>query len=78
VKRLQEVPSEVDELKARVGALEEKLSGKWPADVCRLCGARATCMGHTHVDEKGIVTERWECAECKQYDFRYHKISTKS
>ncbi len=77
-KRLQEVPSEVDELKSRVAALEGKLGDKWPPDVCRQCGARAARMGHTHVDPKGIVTERWECAECKQYDFRYHKVSAKS
>lgn len=32
-KRLQEVPSEVDELKSRVAALEGKLDGKWPADI---------------------------------------------
>jgi hypothetical protein len=31
-KRLQELPSEVDQLKASVAALEEKLSDKWPAE----------------------------------------------
>lgn len=40
-KRLQEVPAEVDELKAKVAALEEKLGGKWPADICKFCGERA-------------------------------------
>jgi hypothetical protein len=76
-KRLQEVPSEVDELKSRVAALEEKLGGKWPPDVCALCGARAARMGHRHVDERGTVAERWDCEDCKNSDWRYHKLSAK-
>jgi hypothetical protein len=75
-KRLQEVPSEVDELKSRVAALEEKLGGKWPPDICRLCGARAARIGHSHAD-KGIVTEAWVCAECQDTDWRYYKASAK-
>ena len=44
-KRLQEVPNEVDELKTKVAALEEKLGEKWPADICRHCGERAARLG---------------------------------
>jgi hypothetical protein len=77
-KRLQEVPPEVDELKSRVAALEEKLGGKWPPDICRFCGARAARIGHSHVDKgKGIVTEGWDCAECQNTDWRYYKASAK-
>jgi hypothetical protein len=43
-KRIQELPSEVDQLKKRVADLEEKLGGKWPPDVCRFCGERAVRM----------------------------------
>jgi hypothetical protein len=71
-KRLQEVPAELDQLKSKVSALEEKLGGKWPGDVCRHCGERGARIGHSHQD-KGIVTERWDCSECGEGDFRFHK-----
>jgi hypothetical protein len=53
-KRLQELPSEVDDLKARVAAFEDKLSGKWPPDVCRYCGARAARLVHSHLIVKAL------------------------
>ena len=68
-KRVQELPSEVDDLKRRISEIEEKLAGKWPADVCRHCGARAARIGHTTFDQ-GFVIERWDCAECRHLDFR--------
>jgi hypothetical protein len=77
-KRLQEVPSEVDELKAKVAALEEKLGGKWPADVCRFCGERAARLGDSRWTMKDMVKEDWDCAECGSTDSRYYKASTKS
>ena len=77
-KRLQEVPSEVDELKAKVAALEEKLGGKWPGDVCRFCGERAARVVHTHVEKGGIICEAWECEKCHTRDFRYHKAGPRS
>ena len=40
-KRLQEIPRELDELKARIAAIEEKQGGKWPGNVCPFCGAQA-------------------------------------
>jgi hypothetical protein len=76
-KRLQEVPSEVDDLKARIGALEAQMGGKCPPDFCRFCGERAARIAGGHVD-KGIVTEIWECNKCGDRDFRYHKAGPRA
>jgi hypothetical protein len=64
-KRLQEVPAEVDELKAKVAALEEMLGGKWPADVCKYCGERALRLGSTSggADAKGNLKQQWHCSQ---------------
>jgi hypothetical protein len=73
-KRLGEVPSEVDELKRRVGELEEKLGSKWPGDVCKFCGARAARLGHTiGPDAKGCLQQTWHCNECNQDELRLIK-----
>lgn len=73
-KRLQEVPAEVDALKAKVAALEEKLGGKWPADVCKYCGARAVRLAVTlGPDAKGLLQQSWDCSECKQRELRLIK-----
>jgi hypothetical protein len=73
-KRLQQVPSEVDELQSRIAVLEEKLGGKWPADVCRYCGERAARLtNHRGPDNKGVFTEIWTCAACSQKDHRHVK-----
>ena len=70
-KRLGEVPAEVDDLKRRVAELEEKLNGKWPADVCRYCGERAVRLSDTRgPNTQGIFTEYWDCASCGQSDRR--------
>ena len=70
-KRLGEVPAEVDQLKTQVAALEAKLNGKWPADVCRYCGERAVrLMDHRGPDMHGVITELWECGACQQTDRR--------
>jgi ribosomal protein L40E len=73
-KRLQEVPNEVDELKAKVAALEEKLGGKWPADICRHCGERGARLEYSRL-EKTISIERWDCEKCGYSDFRNHKAA---
>jgi hypothetical protein len=72
-KRLQGVPSEIDQINERVTALEGKLGGKWPADVCRLCGERSARIGHSTL-EKTTVIERWDCEACNNTDFRFHKV----
>ncbi len=73
-KRLGEVPGEVDELNRRVSALEGKLNGKWPADVCRYCGERAVRLESIRgPNSKGMLQEDWECAACGQSDQRLTK-----
>src|SRR5262245_22769237 len=72
--RLQQVPNEVDELKQKVAALEEKLSGKWPPDVCKFCGERAVRMVSTiGPDQKGNMQETWQCEKCDQAETRLLK-----
>ena len=73
-RRLGDVPEEVDDLKKRVAELENKLDGKWPPDVCRLCGERAARISGSHV-EKVTVTEYWDCSACHERDFRFTKVS---
>jgi hypothetical protein len=46
-KRLQELPSEVDQLKAKIADFETKLGGKWPPDVCKFCGERAARLANS-------------------------------
>ena len=71
-KRLQEVPSEIDVLKAQVAALEEKLSGKWPPDICRFCGERAARLTYSvpGATANGIKHERWTCSACGKIESR--------
>lgn len=70
-KRLQIVPTEVDDLKARVAELEEKLGGKWPADVCKYCGNRTMRMKNQFgPNEKGKMIEQWYCPDCNKYEER--------
>ena len=73
-KRLQQVPAEVDEMKARIVALEDKLGGKWPADVCRFCGEREVRLKNIlGPDTKGMLHETWVCAKCNGHDQRLTK-----
>jgi uncharacterized protein with PIN domain len=75
-RRLQEIPAELDELKARMAALEEKLGGrgKWPGDVCPYCGAlamRLTTQGQRR--GAGVMEFRydtWTCQECGKSEER--------
>jgi hypothetical protein len=73
-KRLQELPSEVDRLKNQVADLEQKLGGKWPADVCKFCGERAVRLANTlGPDAKGNMQENWKCSACNQMERRLVK-----
>ncbi len=77
-KRLQKIPTELDELKQRIGAIEAKISNKWPADVCRYCGERASrlYMISPRTDARGLVREEWMCEACQRVDHRmYHPPS---
>lgn len=70
-KRLQDVPNEIDNLKLRISDLEEKLGGRWPPDVCRYCGARASRLTATlGPDDKGKMHEHWSCNECQKTEKR--------
>lgn len=62
-KRLQGIPKEVDELNQRIAALEEKLGGKWPGDVCPFCGAQAFRMERCDMHGQREV---WQCGECQK------------
>jgi hypothetical protein len=76
-KRLQELPEEMDVLKAQVAVLEEKLGAKWPADICRYCGERAARMTYSspQANADGIKSERWTCSACKKFETRHVKIA---
>jgi hypothetical protein len=70
-KELQAAPGRISELEKRVAELEGKLGGKWPADVCKFCGARASRLSSTFgPTAKGKIIEDWKCAECTQTETR--------
>jgi ribosomal protein L32 len=72
--RIQEVPKEVDELKAKVAALEEKLGGKWPHDVCKYCGHREARLHATNPTSKGdAIEQNWRCFKCGNHEIRIVK-----
>ena len=70
-KRLGEIPEEVDDLKRRLAALEEKLDGKWPADVCKHCGDRNLRLSHSGVDTTKKIRQQWNCGSCQQIEIRH-------
>ena len=72
-KRIQELPSEVDQLAKRVAELEEKLGGKWPPDVCRFCGERAVRMTAVRgPSTKGNMEQTWVCAQMQRPRYSTH------
>lgn len=73
-RELGTIPDRTASLEKRVADLESKLGGKWPPDVCRLCGERAARLGHSHL-EKTVEVSRWDCCECNGSDFRYTKVT---
>lgn len=75
-KKMREAPVLVDALEKRVAVLEEKLGGKWPADVCQFCGERA--LRQTFVggpNDKGNMFHEWTCQACNQVEKRLKKPS---
>ena len=70
---MREAPAKVDDLDRRVAELEQKLTGPWPPDVCRLCGERAARLDYSG-EEKGIVRERWECTASVTGNFTMRRI----
>jgi hypothetical protein len=75
-KRLQLVPDEVNDLKKRVVELEEKLGGKWPADVCKYCGERSARLSEAgrSATIEGIKLERWTCSACGKTEPRHVRV----
>ena len=69
-KRLRKLPQEVDDLQERVTELEAKLSGKWPPDVCKFCGERASRLARTGKGSRGQVVQTWKCSACGQEEIR--------
>jgi hypothetical protein len=72
-KRLQELPGEIDALKARMAFLEEKLGTKWPPDICRHCGERGLRLVGTSPSGKEHIREDWKCEKCGQYEIKLVK-----
>ena len=71
-KRVSAAPDRLDELEKRVAALEEKLGGEWPAEVCKACGKRALRLYHSSGGlDRDPVREEWACREC---GVRQHKV----
>src|SRR5262249_1194543 len=55
-------PSPSENLLDSIGtehALEEKLGGKWPADVCKFCGERAVRLETSYPAREGLVDQIW-------------------
>jgi hypothetical protein len=77
--RIQQLPTEVDELKQKIASLEELLSNKHAPDFCRFCGAREVRLYHVFpgLDAKGNVREEWKCGACDHNDTRYYKPSAR-
>lgn len=79
-KRLRELERKIEalgsvlELESRVRELEAKLSGPYPADVCKKCGERSLRMTSTYgpANDKGLITQNWQCLreECQMYEAR--------
>lgn len=63
-KEVRAATAKVPALEARIAELENKLGGKWPADVCPKCGERA--MRATGDIRGGFkdAYDRWECSSC--------------
>jgi hypothetical protein len=77
LKGLPKIVADVDDLKNRIAALEEKLGDRLPADACRFCGAKAARLAWsapTH-DGKGYQPQDWKCSECTKTDHRVVKIT---
>jgi hypothetical protein len=73
-KELQGTPKRIAELEKRVMELEEKLGGKWPADVCKFCGERSVRLRQKMGPvEGGYMREHWQCASCTKTDIRLVK-----
>ncbi len=70
-REVRQTPAKIDALATRVAALEEKLGGKSPPDVCKFCGERTTRLTAARgPTAKGNMTEHWTCSSCGQVEIR--------
>lgn len=80
-KQLQDTPKRIAALEERIAELEGKLGGKWPAEVCRYCGARSARLAYAYpgVDAKGNAREVWKCSDeaCGKEDQRLFRPGTR-
>jgi hypothetical protein len=67
------LPDRVAALEKQVKELDEKLSGKWPADVCKHCGERAARLEYARVEPNGVQVSRWDCGKCLFSEFRSNR-----
>ena len=74
--RVKDLPDRIDDLNARLRALEEKYNGTWPPDVCRYCGVRAARLWiAAPIADGGIKREDWKCESCHKIEPRFRKIA---
>jgi len=67
---IKSVSDSILKLQKRVTALERKLGGTWPADICQACGARALRLHEARSGLKGNVEKHWRCSVCGIVDVR--------
>jgi len=68
---MKSVLDSILQLQKRVTALERKLGGRWPADICQACGSRALRLHQARSsNEKGNVEKHWRCSACGIVDVR--------
>ena len=74
-KELGTIPDRTKALEEKVLELETKLSGKWPADVCKFCGERGMRLYHSFpgLGDRGNMREDWQCEKCGKQQTRYFK-----
>jgi hypothetical protein len=75
-RELETIPKRTDDLELRIAALEEKLNGKWPADVCLKCGSRTMRVANTFgPDSKHMMQQMWVCGDenCNYHETRLIK-----
>ena len=69
-RELRGVPTRVAALEKKIADLEEKLGGKWPADVCKFCGERAVRLETSCPAREGLVDQIWLCEKCGKHENR--------